>query len=109
MLSKTILAFQIMIHPQVLGYKYKGKKCKQKNKGVFLPSEKLKQRRICIFFRTEESNRELSQKEEQMKEKHVRCGFQEQLERLQPQQSASGKQLMAEKTPVLFHTVSSSA
>ncbi|XP_040540132.1 dynein axonemal assembly factor 8 isoform X2 [Gallus gallus] len=59
------------------------------------------------FPRTEESNRELSQKEEQMKEKHVRRGFQEQLERLQPQQSASGKQLMAEKTPVLFHTETS--
>jgi len=44
-----------------------------------------------------------------MKEKHVRRGFQEQLERLQPQQSVSGKQLMAEKTPVLFHMVSSSA
>ncbi|XP_048817901.1 dynein axonemal assembly factor 8 isoform X4 [Lagopus muta] len=54
------------------------------------------------FPRTEDSNRELSQKEEQMKEKHVRCRFQEQLERWQPQ-SVSGKQPMAEKAPVLFH------
>ncbi|XP_031451155.1 uncharacterized protein C16orf71 homolog isoform X2 [Phasianus colchicus] len=53
------------------------------------------------FPRTEENNRELSQKEEQMKEKHMRCRFQEQLERWQPQ-SVTGKQPMAEKTPVLF-------
>ncbi|XP_075021950.1 dynein axonemal assembly factor 8 [Calonectris borealis] len=53
--------------------------------------------------RTEESKRELSQKEEQMKERHRRHRFQEQLERLQPQQSVTGKQPMAEKTPVLFH------
>ncbi|XP_074696955.1 dynein axonemal assembly factor 8 isoform X2 [Strix aluco] len=53
--------------------------------------------------RTEESKKELSQKEEQMKERHRRCRFQEQLERLQPQQSVTGKQPMAEKTPVLFH------
>ncbi|XP_075623566.1 dynein axonemal assembly factor 8 [Balearica regulorum gibbericeps] len=53
--------------------------------------------------RTEESKRELSQKEEQMKETHRRHRFQEQLERLQPQQSVTGKQPMAEKTPVLFH------
>uniref|UniRef100_A0A8C9F468 Dynein axonemal assembly factor 8 n=1 Tax=Pavo cristatus TaxID=9049 RepID=A0A8C9F468_PAVCR len=58
---------------------------------------------------TEESNRELSQKEEEMKEKHMRCRFQEQLERWQPQQSVTGKQPMAEKAPVLFHMVSSSA
>ncbi|XP_040430160.1 uncharacterized protein C16orf71 homolog isoform X8 [Cygnus olor] len=59
--------------------------------------------RMCIFFRTEESKIELSQKEEQMKEKHRRHRFQEQLERLQPHQSVTGKQPMAEKTPVLFH------
>ncbi|XP_052628942.1 dynein axonemal assembly factor 8 isoform X2 [Harpia harpyja] len=53
--------------------------------------------------RAEESKRELSQKEEQMKERHRRHRFQEQLERLQPQQSVTGKQPMAEKTPVLFH------
>ncbi|XP_072734083.1 dynein axonemal assembly factor 8 isoform X2 [Ciconia boyciana] len=53
--------------------------------------------------RTEESKRELSQKEEQMKERHRRHRFQEQLERLQPQRSVTGKQPMAEKTPVLFH------
>ncbi|XP_026715050.1 uncharacterized protein C16orf71 homolog [Athene cunicularia] len=53
--------------------------------------------------RTEESKKELSQKEEEMKERHRRCRFQEQLERLQPQQSVTGKQPMAEKTPVLFH------
>ncbi|XP_068276337.1 dynein axonemal assembly factor 8 [Nyctibius grandis] len=53
--------------------------------------------------RTEECKRELSQKEEQMKERHRRQRFQEQLERLQPQQSVTGKQPMAEKTPVLFH------
>ncbi|KAM6054412.1 LOW QUALITY PROTEIN: dynein axonemal assembly factor 8 [Chlamydotis macqueenii] len=52
---------------------------------------------------TEGSKRELSQKEEQMKERHRRRRFQEQLERLQPQQSVTGKQPMAEKTPVLFH------
>ncbi|XP_055565593.1 dynein axonemal assembly factor 8 isoform X1 [Falco cherrug] len=50
--------------------------------------------------RTEESKKELSQKEEQMKERHR---FQEQLETLKPQQSVTGKQPMAEKTPVLFH------
>ncbi|XP_066834100.1 dynein axonemal assembly factor 8 isoform X6 [Anser cygnoides] len=59
--------------------------------------------RMCIFCRTEESKIELSQKEEQMKEKHRRHRFQEQLERLQPHQSVTGKQPMAEKTPVLFH------
>nr|XP_025036287.1 uncharacterized protein C16orf71 homolog isoform X2 [Pelodiscus sinensis] len=53
--------------------------------------------------RTEESVRELSQKEKQMKEKHRRQRLQEQLERLQPQHSVTGKQPMAEKTPVLFH------
>ncbi|XP_014791709.1 PREDICTED: uncharacterized protein C16orf71 homolog [Calidris pugnax] len=53
--------------------------------------------------RTEESKRELSQKEEQMKERQRRQRFQEHLERLQPQQSVTGKQPMAEKTPVLFH------
>ncbi|KAM6077550.1 dynein axonemal assembly factor 8 isoform 2-T2 [Theristicus caerulescens] len=53
--------------------------------------------------RTEESKRELSQKEEQMKERRRRHRFQEQLERLQPQQSVTGKQPMAEQTPVLFH------
>ncbi|XP_051635927.1 dynein axonemal assembly factor 8 isoform X5 [Manacus candei] len=59
--------------------------------------------RISIFFRTQESERELSQKEEQMKERQRRLRFQEQLEGLQPQQSVSGKQPMAENTPVLFH------
>ncbi|XP_074014738.1 dynein axonemal assembly factor 8 [Numenius arquata] len=53
--------------------------------------------------RTEESKRELSRKEEQMKERQRRQRFQEHLERLQPQQSVTGKQPMAEKTPVLFH------
>ncbi|KAM6351563.1 dynein axonemal assembly factor 8 isoform 1-T1 [Alca torda] len=53
--------------------------------------------------RTEESKREISQKEEQMKERQRRHKFREQLERLQPQQSVTGKQPMAEKTPVLFH------
>ncbi|XP_017923172.2 uncharacterized protein C16orf71 homolog [Manacus vitellinus] len=53
--------------------------------------------------RTQESERELSQKEEQMKERQRRLRFQEQLEGLQPQQSVSGKQPMAENTPVLFH------
>ncbi|KAM9290760.1 dynein axonemal assembly factor 8 [Morus bassanus] len=55
------------------------------------------------LLRTEESKRELSQKEEQMKERRRRHRFQEQLERLQPPQSVTGKQPMAEKTPVLFH------
>ncbi|XP_017664551.1 PREDICTED: uncharacterized protein C16orf71 homolog isoform X4 [Lepidothrix coronata] len=59
--------------------------------------------RISIFFRTQESERELSQKEEQMKERQRRLRFHEQLEGLQPQQSVSGKQPMAENTPVLFH------
>ncbi|XP_042710061.2 dynein axonemal assembly factor 8 isoform X2 [Chrysemys picta bellii] len=53
--------------------------------------------------RAEESLRELSLKEKQMKEKHRRQRLQEQLERLQPQHSVTGKQPMAEKTPVLFH------
>ncbi|XP_032851289.2 dynein axonemal assembly factor 8 isoform X2 [Tyto alba] len=57
--------------------------------------------------RTEESKKELSQKEEQMKERQRRHRFQEQLERLQPQQSVTGKQPMAEKTPVLFHVEAS--
>ncbi|KAM6249800.1 dynein axonemal assembly factor 8 [Porphyrio hochstetteri] len=54
--------------------------------------------------RTEESKRELSQKEEQMKERHR---FQEQLERLRPQHSETGMQPMAERTPVLFHVEAS--
>uniref|UniRef100_A0A452H2F3 Dynein axonemal assembly factor 8 n=1 Tax=Gopherus agassizii TaxID=38772 RepID=A0A452H2F3_9SAUR len=53
--------------------------------------------------RAEESLRELSLKKKQMKEKHRRQRLQEQLERLQPQLSVTGKQPMAEKTPVLFH------
>ncbi|XP_051487965.1 dynein axonemal assembly factor 8 [Apus apus] len=53
--------------------------------------------------RTEENKREESQKEQQMKERHRRQRFQEQLERLQPQHSVTGKQPMAEGTPVLFH------
>uniref|UniRef100_A0A8C2U307 Dynein axonemal assembly factor 8 n=1 Tax=Coturnix japonica TaxID=93934 RepID=A0A8C2U307_COTJA len=61
------------------------------------------------FPRTEESDRQLSRKEEQMKEKHMGRGSQEQLERSQPQQLVTGKQPMAEKAPVLFHMVSSSA
>ncbi|XP_015732902.1 uncharacterized protein C16orf71 homolog isoform X2 [Coturnix japonica] len=55
------------------------------------------------FPRTEESDRQLSRKEEQMKEKHMGRGSQEQLERSQPQQLVTGKQPMAEKAPVLFH------
>ncbi|XP_025050211.1 uncharacterized protein C16orf71 homolog [Alligator sinensis] len=58
--------------------------------------------------RAEESQRELSQKEKQMKEKHRRQKLQEQLERLQPQHSVTGKQPMAEKTPLLFHMEASS-
>ncbi|KAM6320086.1 LOW QUALITY PROTEIN: dynein axonemal assembly factor 8 [Podargus strigoides] len=50
---------------------------------------------------TEESKRKLSA-EEQMKEGHRRHRLQKQLERLQPQQSVTGKQPMAEKT-LLFH------
>ncbi|XP_019363120.1 PREDICTED: uncharacterized protein C16orf71 homolog isoform X4 [Gavialis gangeticus] len=57
--------------------------------------------------RAEESQRELSQKEKQMKEKHRRQKLQEQLERLQPQHSVTGKQPMAEKTPLLFHVEAS--
>ncbi|KAM9555140.1 dynein axonemal assembly factor 8 isoform 2-T2 [Guaruba guarouba] len=53
--------------------------------------------------RTEESEKELSQKEEQMKERRRRHRFEEQLEILQPQQSVTGKQTMAENTPVLFY------
>ncbi|XP_072205719.1 dynein axonemal assembly factor 8 [Excalfactoria chinensis] len=55
------------------------------------------------FPRTEEGDRQLSRKEEQMKEKHSGCGSQEQLERSQPQQAVTGKKPMAEKAPVLFH------
>ncbi|KAM9016116.1 dynein axonemal assembly factor 8 [Ara ararauna] len=53
--------------------------------------------------RTEESEKELYQKEEQMKERRRRHRFEEQLEILQPQQSVTGKQTMAENTPVLFY------
>ncbi|XP_074867038.1 dynein axonemal assembly factor 8 isoform X2 [Carettochelys insculpta] len=53
--------------------------------------------------RIEESPRELSQEEKQMKDKHRRQKLQEQLEQLQPQHSVTGKQPMAEKTPILFH------
>ncbi|XP_062444303.1 dynein axonemal assembly factor 8 [Rhea pennata] len=55
------------------------------------------------LLRREESKSVLSQKEVQMKEKDKRESFQEQLERSQPQLSVTGKQPMAEKTPILFH------
>ncbi|XP_053813890.1 dynein axonemal assembly factor 8 isoform X4 [Vidua chalybeata] len=51
----------------------------------------------------EGSERELSQKEEEMKERQRRCRLQEQLEQWQPQRSVCGKQPMAENTPLLFH------
>ncbi|XP_054127134.1 dynein axonemal assembly factor 8 [Melozone crissalis] len=53
--------------------------------------------------RREGSDRELSQKEEEMKERQRRCRLQEQLEQWQPQRSVWGKQPMAENTPLLFH------
>ncbi|KAM3662282.1 dynein axonemal assembly factor 8 [Ammospiza maritima maritima] len=53
--------------------------------------------------RREGSDRELSQKEEEMKERKRRCRLQEQLEQWQPQRSVWGKQPMAENTPLLFH------
>ncbi|XP_068062641.1 dynein axonemal assembly factor 8 [Anomalospiza imberbis] len=53
--------------------------------------------------RREGSERELSQKEEEMKERQRRCRLQEQLEQWQPQRSVCGKQPMAENTPLLFH------
>ncbi|KAL9836018.1 dynein axonemal assembly factor 8 [Geothlypis trichas] len=53
--------------------------------------------------RREGSDRELSQKEEEMKERQRRCRLQEQLEQWQPQRSVWGKQPMAESTPLLFH------
>ncbi|XP_068886355.1 dynein axonemal assembly factor 8, partial [Aphelocoma coerulescens] len=53
--------------------------------------------------RREGSERELSQKEEEMKERQRRCRLQEQLEQWQPQHSVCGKQPMAENTPLLFH------
>ncbi|XP_038007546.1 uncharacterized protein C16orf71 homolog isoform X2 [Motacilla alba alba] len=53
--------------------------------------------------RREGSERELSQKEEEMKERQRRCRLQEQLEQWQPQRSVWGKQPMAENTPLLFH------
>ncbi|XP_064246624.1 dynein axonemal assembly factor 8 isoform X2 [Passer domesticus] len=53
--------------------------------------------------RREGSDRELSQKEEEMKERQRRCRLQEQLEQWQPQRSVCGKQPMAENTPLLFH------
>ncbi|XP_033373829.1 uncharacterized protein C16orf71 homolog isoform X2 [Parus major] len=53
--------------------------------------------------RREGSERELSQKEEEMKERQRRCRLQEQLEQWQPQRSVRGKQPMAENTPLLFH------
>ncbi|XP_053848489.1 dynein axonemal assembly factor 8 isoform X4 [Vidua macroura] len=55
----------------------------------------------------EGSERELSQKEEEMKERQRRCRLQEQLEQWQPQRSVCGKQPMAENTPLLFHTEAS--
>lgn len=63
---------------------------------------------ICVFFRREGSERELSQKEEEMKERQRRCRLQEQLEKWQPQRSVCGEQPMAENTPLLFHMVSAS-
>nr|XP_054499931.1 dynein axonemal assembly factor 8 [Agelaius phoeniceus] len=57
--------------------------------------------------RREGSDRELSQKEEEM-ERQRRCRLQEQLEQWQPQRSVWGKQPMAENTPLLFHRVSAS-
>ncbi|XP_059718034.1 dynein axonemal assembly factor 8 [Haemorhous mexicanus] len=53
--------------------------------------------------RREGSDREVSQKEEEMKERQRRCRLQEQLEQWQPQRSVWGKQPMAENTPLLFH------
>ncbi|XP_030814278.1 uncharacterized protein C16orf71 homolog [Camarhynchus parvulus] len=53
--------------------------------------------------RREGIDRELSQKEEEMKERQRRCRLQEQLEQWQPQHSVWGKQPMAENTPLLFH------
>ncbi|XP_066186189.1 dynein axonemal assembly factor 8 [Sylvia atricapilla] len=53
--------------------------------------------------RREGSERELSQKEEEMKERQRRCRLQEQLEQWQPQRSVCGRQPMAENTPLLFH------
>ncbi|KAF4791896.1 hypothetical protein TURU_125046 [Turdus rufiventris] len=53
--------------------------------------------------RREGSERELSQKEEEMKRRQRSCRLQEQLEQWQPQRSVWGKQPMAENTPLLFH------
>ncbi|XP_058278612.1 dynein axonemal assembly factor 8 [Hirundo rustica] len=53
--------------------------------------------------RREGCARELSQKEEEMKERQRRCRLQEQLERWQPLRSVCGEQPMAENTPLLFH------
>lgn len=63
---------------------------------------------FCVFFRREGSERELSQKEEEMKRRQRSCRLQEQLEQWQPQRSVWGKQPMAENTPLLFHMVSAS-
>ncbi|XP_033023719.1 uncharacterized protein C16orf71 homolog isoform X2 [Lacerta agilis] len=52
------------------------------------------------YPRTEES-----QKEKQAEEKLRKQRLKEQLENLKPQHSTTGKQPMAEQTPVLFHTV----
>uniref|UniRef100_A0A670JHR1 Dynein axonemal assembly factor 8 n=1 Tax=Podarcis muralis TaxID=64176 RepID=A0A670JHR1_PODMU len=52
------------------------------------------------YPRTEES-----QKEKQGEEKRRKQRLKEQLENLKPQHSTTGKQPMAEQTPVLFHTV----
>ncbi|XP_077774547.1 dynein axonemal assembly factor 8 isoform X4 [Podarcis muralis] len=46
-----------------------------------------------------------SQKEKQGEEKRRKQRLKEQLENLKPQHSTTGKQPMAEQTPVLFHTV----
>ncbi|XP_063270863.1 dynein axonemal assembly factor 8 isoform X2 [Prinia subflava] len=57
--------------------------------------------------RREGSGRELSPKEEELKERQRRCRLQEQLQQWQPQRSVCGRQPMAENTPLLFHTEAS--
>ncbi|XP_030067785.1 dynein axonemal assembly factor 8 [Microcaecilia unicolor] len=59
--------------------------------------------KVLQSLRTEEKPEALIQKENWMKDKQRRQRLQAQLEGLKPRHSVSGKQPMAEKTPVLFH------
>ncbi|KAJ1097248.1 hypothetical protein NDU88_002373 [Pleurodeles waltl] len=58
---------------------------------------------LKVSSRAEEKQLEKIKREDELKEKHRRQRLQQQLEVLKPRHSITGKQSMAEKTPVLFH------